>query len=237
MDGASAISRAGWIAGLTAAACLAAADGLPAAPPDDPHGPASRRAAPVAGGAEVVAEQPLPRRAITRPSPRAAAAEAPAAGRLPTRGSWWGSLASLAAVLAMILVGARLWKKHGPLGRTGLPAEAVDVLGRRVLDPRQSIFLVRLGSRMLVLGSTPAGLSTLAEITDPVEVDLLAGFCRPAAGDAAPDKPRRFAALFDRHASTPPPGPRAGEAGTPSFDGGEASAVRERLRRAEEAHA
>lgn len=114
-------------------------------------------------------------------------------------GSPWKTFGALAFVLALIFVGAKLWKKHGPGIIAGLPAEAIDVLGKRHLDSRQSIHLIRLGSRILVLGSTAEGLRTLAEVTDPVEVDYLAGLCQQSnsGGTAAPS----FRALFNRHGS------------------------------------
>lgn len=59
-----------------------------------------------------------------------------------------------------------------------------------------AVHLVRCGSRMLVLGVGPDGVRTLAEITDPLEVDVLAGACRrrdeSSAGVAA------FAHLLQR---------------------------------------
>jgi flagellar biogenesis protein FliO len=114
-------------------------------------------------------------------------------------GSPWKTFGALAFVLALIFVGAKLWKKHGPGIAAGLPAEAIDVLGKRHLNSRQSIHLIRLGSRILVLGSSAEGLRTLAEVTDPVEVDYLAGLCqqRSSAGSAA----QSFRALFNRHSS------------------------------------
>ena len=179
----------------------------------------------------------LPPRAIT---PRAGG-EADAAGPDVVRGraggSWWGSLASLAAVLGMIVLGARLWKKHGPLARAGLPAEALEVLGRRVLDPRQSIYLVRLGSRILVLGATPAGLSTLSEITDPAEVDVLAGSCRPPVEDRPPGTRPSFAALFTGQAASGPTLPPGRFAEAPGSGIHAANAVPEHRRRPEGAHA
>ena len=117
----------------------------------------------------------------------------------PGSGSPWKTLGALAFVLALIIVGAKLWKKHGLGIAAGLPAEAIDVLGKRHLDSRQSIHLIRLGSRIIVLGSSTDGLRTLAEVTDPVEVDYLAGLCRQenSGGSAA----QSFRTLFSRHSS------------------------------------
>ena len=114
-------------------------------------------------------------------------------------GSPWKTFGALALVLALIIVGSKLWKKHGPGIAAGLPAEAIDVLGKRHLDARQSIHFVRLGSRILVLGSSAEGLRTLAEVTDPVEVDYLAGLCQQnnSGGNAA----QSFRSLFSKHSS------------------------------------
>jgi len=67
-----------------------------------------------------------------------------------------------------------------------LPQEALEILGRRFVDPRQTILLVRIGSRILVVGSSANGLNSLGEIDDPVEVDLLAGMCRSEPNAGAP---------------------------------------------------
>jgi hypothetical protein len=37
---------------------------------------------------------------------------------------------------------------------------------------------VRCGPKILILGVGPDGIRTLSEITDPVEIDLMAGACR-----------------------------------------------------------
>jgi flagellar biogenesis protein FliO len=84
----------------------------------------------------------------------------------------------LAVVVGLILVLARLFRRHAPLFQQSLPQEALEILGRRFVDPRQTILLVRIGARILVLGSSANGLNPLGQIDDPVEVDVLAGLCR-----------------------------------------------------------
>ena len=81
----------------------------------------------------------------------------------------------LAFVLCLILIVAAWAKRHLPQANSALPSEAVQILGQRAVGQRQMIQLIRCGSRILVLGATPNGLTTLSEITDPVEVDYLAG--------------------------------------------------------------
>ena len=52
------------------------------------------------------------------------------------------------------------------------------MLGRRYIDPRNSVQLIRIGSRILIVAHSPQhGMQTLSEITDPIQVDELAGRC------------------------------------------------------------
>ena len=96
----------------------------------------------------------------------------------------WSAAGALAVVVGLILVLARLFRRHAPMFSQSLPQEALEILGRRFVDPRQAILLVRIGARILVVGSSANGLNPLGQIDDPVEVDLLAGLCRrgPHAG-------------------------------------------------------
>lgn len=107
------------------------------------------------------------------------------------------TLIVLSSIIGLILVVAKLWLKHGPIVSAGLPSEVIEVLGKRNIDARQSIHLVRMGSRILVLGSSAEGLRTLSELTDPVEVDFIAGACRSRNRDSAVTQ--SFRALFKKH--------------------------------------
>jgi flagellar biogenesis protein FliO len=109
------------------------------------------------------------------------------------------TLVALSFVVLLILVAAKLWSKHGPAIRTGLPPEALQVLGKRQLNQRQTVYLARLGSRILVLGSSANGLQTLCEITDPIEVDFLAGVCR--GNDNHTTMAQTFRTLFKKQLS------------------------------------
>jgi flagellar biogenesis protein FliO len=88
------------------------------------------------------------------------------------------AVGALAVVIGLILILARILRRHAPLFSQALPTEALEILGRRFLDQRQSIVLLRIGSRILVVGSSAAGLQGIGEVSDPVEVDLIAGMCR-----------------------------------------------------------
>ncbi len=91
---------------------------------------------------------------------------------------FWKTLVAFGFVLGLVFVAALFLKKHGNVVSGKLPEEAVELLGRRPIDREHSILLVRCGSRILVLGLSSGEIRTLAEITDPVEVDMLAGLCR-----------------------------------------------------------
>jgi flagellar biogenesis protein FliO len=106
-------------------------------------------------------------------------------------------LAALAFVIVTILGLARLFIRKSPYVMTGVPREAVDVLGRRTLDPRNSVYVVQVGSKILLLGSSAAGMNTLSEITDPIEVATLTNLCR-AEQSKRPDVSNWLAGLFRR---------------------------------------
>ncbi len=98
----------------------------------------------------------------------------------PAAGGWLTTLGGLTAVLALIFLTAKVLRKSVPTAQKTLPPEAVEVLGRKLLDYRHTIHLIRFGSRLLMVGTSSEGMSTLAEITDPVEIDYLAGMCQPS---------------------------------------------------------
>lgn len=89
-------------------------------------------------------------------------------------------LGSLAIVCGLFCVLAWVMRKGMPKGLNLLPRGAVEVLGRMPIAARQQVYLVRCGGKMLLLSVTAAGIEALTEITDPVEVDRLAGICQQA---------------------------------------------------------
>jgi flagellar biogenesis protein FliO len=139
---------------------------------------------------------------------------------LPSNGS---VLAALAVVVLAVFAAARCWKSYGPKLPGAAPLQAVEILGRCRIEPRQSLYIVRLGSRILVIGSSGGELTTLSEITEPVEADLIIAQCKGGVGSSTPFS-RLFAARqsgLDSAAADPsgmPAWPAATEranAGTP----------------------
>jgi hypothetical protein len=60
------------------------------------------------------------------------------------------------------------------------------LLGRAPLSGRQTMQLIRVGGRLLLVAlSSSGGAQTLTEITDPLEVEHLAGLCQRGRTDSA----------------------------------------------------
>ncbi len=81
-----------------------------------------------------------------------------------------------------------------------LPKEVFEIIGRAPLGARQQVQLLRCGSKLLLVSITPQGTETLTEVTDPVEVDRIAGICRqgnPKSSTAA------FRQVFQQMAAAP----------------------------------
>jgi flagellar biogenesis protein FliO len=120
--------------------------------------------------------------------------------------SWWTTLGSLTAVLALIYLTAKVLRKGMPAAQRTLPAEVMQVLGRKPLDYRNTIHLVRCGSRLLVIGSSQAGLAPLSEISDPQEVDHLAGLCKASEPGSAAETFSQLFRKFQAPEETEPTG-------------------------------
>jgi flagellar biogenesis protein FliO len=95
---------------------------------------------------------------------------------------WWRTGAALAGVLALI-VGTRFVLAHAArrsgslaatLGAGGrAPSGVLEVLGRFPVARGQTLVLLRLDRRVLLLAQSSAGMRTLADITDADEVASL----------------------------------------------------------------
>ncbi|MFA6134527.1 MAG: flagellar biosynthetic protein FliO [Phycisphaerae bacterium] len=101
----------------------------------------------------------------------------------------WGQTAvALAIVVGMILVLRFVLKRMGRAGGRVGARGVVEVLAQSYLAPRCQLSLVRLGSRLLLIGMGPNGPVTLSEITGEAEVAellKLTGRGLAAAADAA----------------------------------------------------
>jgi flagellar protein FliO/FliZ len=87
---------------------------------------------------------------------------------------------SLAVVLGIFFLIVWLMRRASPNTMAALPADVLEVLGRAPLANRQQAHLIRCGNKLLLVSVSAAGsgATTLAEITDPAEVQRLAELCR-----------------------------------------------------------
>lgn len=79
------------------------------------------------------------------------------------------SVLGLLAVLLLVLVGAHFFTRWAGQNMGGglfaLRGGRLQVLDRAALGRDQALLVVKAGQRYLLLGSTPAGVSLLAELT------------------------------------------------------------------------
>jgi flagellar biogenesis protein FliO len=92
-------------------------------------------------------------------------------------GSFFTMILSLGFVLGLFWVTVKLLNRGGKSGGKSLPKNVVEVLGNAPMLGRQSLQVIRFGNKILLVAVSPAGYDTLTEITDPLEVDRLAGMC------------------------------------------------------------
>ena len=88
---------------------------------------------------------------------------------------------SLGLIVGTIILVGRWMKRNGFQGTRSLPLEAFELLGRRQIEPRVAVHLVRCGNRILILGVGAEGVRTLSEIEDPAEVQRLTSTCQGTA--------------------------------------------------------
>jgi len=109
--------------------------------------------------------------------------------KTPAAASSWGSfgtmLGSLAIVLGLFVVTIKLLRRGMPGGKQRLGREVVEVLGQTPLANRQSLQVIRFGNKILLVAMSPDGCDTLTEITDPLEVDRVAGMCQQSQASSS----------------------------------------------------
>lgn len=89
----------------------------------------------------------------------------------------WTTVVAVSAVVGS-LGAVAFWVRPLVGGVRGIPNEALELLGRKLLEPKIAVHLIRCGRRVLVVSVSPEGARSLAEITDPAEVQHLVDTCR-----------------------------------------------------------
>jgi flagellar biosynthetic protein FliO len=149
--------------------------------------PAADQAPPAEDLADTVTDIPV----RTNPTDAAASLEQNLIGGRNGSGNtdgdspWLSFLGPLVVVLGVMAVALWAARKFVPGVRRLGGSGAVRVMARTHLAPRQSIALVKVGSRVLVVGQTADRLTTLDTITDGDEVSHLLGLCHARTPDDA----------------------------------------------------
>lgn len=118
-------------------------------------------------------------------APLCALAEAGAGARDPLDG-WATAKMVLYLIVVAALAYAAVYVLRGLAGgrRAKVSPQITEVLGRVQLSPKHTLFLIKLGKRVLLVGATAESINTLATVDDPEEVSQLVSL-------AAEDKGRK----------------------------------------------
>ena len=84
---------------------------------------------------------------------------------------------SLLFVVGLIVVGVLVLRRLFPGMRGGNAGGPVQVIGKHFLSPKQQLFLVKIGSRVVVIGAAGGNLSQVCQITDAEEIASLVSQC------------------------------------------------------------
>ena len=113
-------------------------------------------------------------------------------------------LSSLAIVLGGYFAFVWVVRRISPASNSQLPPNVVQVLGRTAFGPKQTLQLVRLGSKLVLLLNGPEGTHPIGEITDPHEVKQLTATCSGSRNTNNIPFPQRAASTSPNPPSNPP---------------------------------
>lgn len=122
-----------------------------------------------------------------------------------TKSSFLSILASLGIVIGLFLFLAWAMKRSSSQHAPNLPKEVIQVLGRTQIAPRQLLYVLRFGSRLVLVTQQAGQTTTLSEIEDPLEVDRIAGLCEQNSPNSISNS---FREVFQQVASNASPSRR-----------------------------
>ena len=91
------------------------------------------------------------------------------------RESVWRTFVALLVVLALICLSVFVLKRLIGGAPVFLDQRLGRVIGRIHLSPKAILYLVKVGDKVLVIGTTPTAISLVAEVTDPETVSQMEG--------------------------------------------------------------
>ncbi len=92
---------------------------------------------------------------------------------IPGAGALVKMLLWLGLVVVLIYGGVYLFRRYVPSARNMFGGGALKIIGRTYLGPKTCILLVKVGSRLVMVGITGNTMSALTEITTPAEVTAI----------------------------------------------------------------
>jgi flagellar biosynthetic protein FliO len=98
---------------------------------------------------------------------------------------WLRTAGAMALVIGLIFLARYALRRFAPSAGKVTSGGKVEVLARTNLSARQQLCLVRMGRRVLLIGSGPEGMRTLSEVSDPAEVADLLGEAGKATKEGA----------------------------------------------------
>ena len=101
-----------------------------------------------------------------------------------------GTTVSLGLIVGALLLLGRGMKRFGFKAPQSLPSDVFELLGRRIIDQRTAVHMVKCGSQVLVLSVGPEGARTLTRIDDPAEVDRIVEACQKPNPNVTPESNR-----------------------------------------------
>ena len=97
----------------------------------------------------------------------------------------WRTIGSLALIIGLIVALRSVMTRFGgPLARARAPSGIIEVLGRFPLSRGQTLLLIKVDRRVLLLSQAGGSLTTLSEITDAEQVASLLQRLRHERGDS-----------------------------------------------------
>lgn len=140
---------------------------------------------PTATTTPTVSEPPKDRRRLAPLSSAdllpAVPGEKPRTSQLPFQLPQFGSLgtagAGLVLVIGLFLLCVTLMRRGGPSPTSPLPRDAVAMLGRIPLTPKQFAHLLQVGNKLVLISISGDRTDTITEVTEPAEVERLLTLC------------------------------------------------------------
>lgn len=108
-----------------------------------------------------------------------------------TAGAIWRTVLSLVLVLALIIGGSYWLRRFSPRGKALSQAGGIEIIARNHVNPKQSMCLVKVGPRLLLVGLSPNHMTSLDVIDDPEEVSQVLGHIET-------DRPHSISNTFGR---------------------------------------